>query len=128
VDRGIAGWGRAAIAAGMLWLAGVAGVTAQPCGTPQWTEADPHPFGEYAMVYDSAHNVVVAMVNGVTWESPDAQHWVRRTDVGPGARYGTSMVYDEVRGVCVLFGGFELATEQTHGDTWQWDGSEWELV
>jgi hypothetical protein len=37
------------------------------------------------------------------------------------------MVYDSIRGVCVLFGG---ATNYSFplGDTWEWDGQAWALV
>ena len=44
----------------------------------------------------------------------------------PPARRLCSMVYDESRGVCVLFGG--VSGWQAREDTWEYDGKEWRLV
>jgi uncharacterized membrane protein YgcG len=41
----------------------------------------------------------------------------------PAARAGALFVYDGARGVSVLFGG--RGDEQSHDDTWSWDGERW---
>jgi hypothetical protein len=45
----------------------------------------------------------------------------------PGPRYGHEMVYDEARGVTLLFGGFG-PDGVPMGDTWLWDGTAWHLA
>jgi hypothetical protein len=54
--------------------------------------------------------------------------YVRAADeYSPGPRYGHEMVYDEARGVTVLFGGFG-EDGMPKGDTWIWDGEAWQLA
>jgi hypothetical protein len=43
----------------------------------------------------------------------------------PSARQVPAMAYDSARGVGVLFGGYD-ATGQPLGDTWLWDGAQWQ--
>jgi hypothetical protein len=45
----------------------------------------------------------------------------------PGPRFGHEMVYDEARGVTILFGGFGQ-DGIPKGDTWLWDGEAWQLA
>jgi hypothetical protein len=61
---------------------------------------------------------------------PAPPPWVQRASSGPARRaaWSTDMVYDEARGVCVLFGGWAAVDPTTMsyaGDTWEWDGIEW---
>jgi hypothetical protein len=57
-----------------------------------------------------------------TW---NGQAWTdRSTGVHPGARQGGAFVFDEARGVAVLFGGQGL-DGQMLDDTWTWDGQHW---
>jgi hypothetical protein len=52
------------------------------------------------------------------------------TDVRPPFRQNHSMVYDEARGVCVLFGGTAVGAAAGYGttnDTWLWNGQTWSL-
>lgn len=35
------------------------------------------------------------------------------------------MVYDSVRGMTVLFGGYDVVSGYSLGDTWEWDGTGW---
>ena len=44
----------------------------------------------------------------------------------PPARFSISAAYDEGRGHLVMFGGFLGSTE--FGDTWEWDGAQWQQV
>jgi hypothetical protein len=49
----------------------------------------------------------------------------------PTARYGHAMAWDPDRHVVVLFGGYAklpTLTEDTVGDTWEWDGATWTAV
>jgi len=53
------------------------------------------------------------------------------TAVAPAARTQHSMVYDSVRQRIVLFGGYQYAStggNQTFGDTWEFDGTNWTQV
>lgn len=43
---------------------------------------------------------------------------------GPSARIEAAAAFDPVRGRTVVFGG-QLASGQSIGDTWEWDGSRW---
>ena len=43
----------------------------------------------------------------------------------PPPRIAASMVYDPVRQVTVLFGGYQPESATYLGDTWTWDGTNW---
>lgn len=45
----------------------------------------------------------------------------------PGPRRNHAMAYDDARNVTVLFGGLD-DNDTSLGDTWEWNGSEWDLV
>lgn len=71
---------------------------------------------------------------GDTWEWDGTSWTARSTAVAPTPRVGAGMAYDEARGVVVLHGGngqtFDAAGASQGlplGDTWEWDGSSWEL-
>jgi hypothetical protein len=49
--------------------------------------------------------------------------WTQKQDIGPMARSNFDMVYDNVRGHVVLFGG--KLNGGVVNDTWEWDGEEW---
>ncbi len=51
-----------------------------------------------------------------------AQGWQDRAISGPSARGFVTMTYDQLRGVCVLFGGWNGSIL---GDTWEYDGNTW---
>jgi Galactose oxidase, central domain len=50
--------------------------------------------------------------------------WTQKQDIGPPARLGHALVFDQQAQLAVLFGGDSL---QGHyfGDTWGWDGQDW---
>lgn len=88
-----------------------------------------------AMAYDSRREVVVlfggftgrerdANMYGDTWEW-DGKEWRLVATEGPTPRLGHAMVYDEARGVIVLFGGNDGTFRN---ETWEWDGRQWRLV
>jgi hypothetical protein len=60
-----------------------------------------------------------------TWEW-DGNQWLQLSpELSPPARVAHTMVYDESRGVVVLFGG--RGANGPLRDTWEWDGSQWQL-
>lgn len=87
------------------------------------------------MAYDSRREVTVlfggitgrtrgAQLFGDTWEW-DGRTWRLVATEGPSPRLGHAMVYDERRGVVILFGGNDGAFRN---ETWEWDGTEWRLA
>ncbi|MBM4062099.1 MAG: hypothetical protein FJ265_13535 [Planctomycetes bacterium] len=57
---------------------------------------------------------------GDTWEW-DGTTWTPMTPaVAPSPRRRGAMIYDSVRGVCVLYSGYYGSN-----DTWEWNGSAW---
>lgn len=44
----------------------------------------------------------------------------------PGGRNKPGFVYDSARKKLVLFGGFGKRGEGAKGDTWEWDGKQWQ--
>jgi hypothetical protein len=105
-----------------------------------WTTraGTPEARGTTALAYDSARGVTV-LFGGWTgsawlddvWEY-DGTTWTRRcttapcsTSPRPSVRESAVLVYDEARGVTLLFGGY--GNSQYRGDTWTWNGSAWTL-
>src|SRR5262245_19727792 len=100
----------------------------------QWTlraTTGPSPRAEFGMAYDTARGVTVLFgganclsfncVFPDTWEW-DGDAWLLRSMGGPIQRCDEAMAYDSIRGVTVIFGGYNgvyLA------DTWEWDGTNW---
>lgn len=75
------------------------------------------------VIFDSQRGVVVAHGFGGTWEY-DGADWLRiETAQGPNSQWH-SMVYDEARGVTVLFGGIDEDGEPIKG-SWIYDGAFW---
>jgi hypothetical protein len=60
------------------------------------------------------------LFDGVTWTAVPAP------GPRPAPRLGARMVYDLVRGVCVLTGGADDATSVPLVDTWEFDGTSWQ--
>lgn len=80
-----------------------------------------------AMAHDSARGVTVLFGGrgalgslNDTWEW-DGRAWVQRVESGDDSSPtgGRPLVYDSVRGACVLFGG------ESSDQTWEWDGIAW---
>ncbi len=59
----------------------------------------------------------------------DGRAWRRLPGPTPSARAEAGMVYDSARRRVVLFGGYRTGGGERVrlGDTWEWDGSRWEL-
>ena len=97
----------------------------------------PGPSARYAhsMAYDSARQVVVLFGGdgdetspggalGDTWEWDGASWEQQSPPSSPSPRYAGAMVYDNVRGVCVFFGGTQTPTSIL-AETWEFDGVNW---
>lgn len=99
-----------------------------------WTQVTSLPTGRKgtALAFDRARNRVVLFGGDIgttkfhdTWEW-DGANWLLRNDgtdpnrPSPVVQTGAKLVYDEQRGVCVLFGGSPNGT-----GTWEWNGSAW---
>jgi hypothetical protein len=51
--------------------------------------------------------------------------WRKVADGGPRGRYAHGMVYDEQRGVVLLYSGAAAHRDAPLSDMWQWDGERW---
>lgn len=73
----------------------------------------------------TARITVAAVFTLITAAAAVAQtpQWTLRATTGPSARSSSAMVYDNSRGVVMLFGG--SAGPTNFGDTWKWSGSAW---
>jgi hypothetical protein len=94
-----------------------------------------------AMVYDRARNEVL-LFGGVSGprSSPNDQvffadtwiwngsQWRKAADSGPRGRYAHGMVFDEQRGVVLLYSGAAAHKGAPLEDMWQWDGRRWSEI
>jgi hypothetical protein len=101
------------------------------------TDRSPQPRAESAMVYDEARNRVV-LFGGYTfqdnefkklddtWEFYD-NDWHLNSNNGPSARNGASMIFDNNKNKCILFGGstVDRLYGENKGETWEWNGEKW---
>ncbi|MBI3415632.1 MAG: hypothetical protein HY043_09995 [Verrucomicrobia bacterium] len=115
---------------------------------PSWAtieprSIDPQPLNrfDHKMVYDQERRVTLMFggevyeenvgrfTHGDTW-TWDGSRWSPRSPaLSPPSRQGFGMTCDSRRKRVVLFGGrfFQNGTNVIHGDTWEWDGSNWQL-
>ena len=55
--------------------------------------------------------------------------WSRPIGTQPPVRYYTAMAFDAARAEVVMFGGSVLQLPAfSHGDTWRWNGTQWQAV
>jgi hypothetical protein len=109
------------------------------CGTDSGGCIGPNARYDHAIAYDAVrHEVIVfggydtinAANSDQTWVwDPTGGSWRLACGegatggcTGPSARTNAAMAFDEARGVAVLHGG------NGFDDTWEWDGSAWQLV
>jgi hypothetical protein len=118
---------------------------AQPCLEWAATEHSPKTRDEGAIAYDSARNVVILfggereyhdpstssmgmVYYNDTWEWDGSRWQLRQPATRPSARHDHKMVYDSVRNVTVLVGGFTAdAGDSYRNETWEWNGVNWSL-
>ncbi|MCA9709975.1 MAG: hypothetical protein KDK70_29320, partial [Myxococcales bacterium] len=116
-----------------------------PAVAPRWQSLSPP--GDlppvrhsHALAYDAARGRVVLFgglasgydgddtsLLGDTWEW-DGCAWTEVATEGPSPREGQGMVYDDTRGVVLLFGGNSGMAGGPSDELWQWDGAQWTLV
>lgn len=114
---------------------------------PTWVTLDsdvrpPYHFGQ-VLVFDQAHGQTVLFggevlgTQGVVYGNDtwlwDGSNWIATNPTSPPpARSSHGMAYDGQRQRTVLFGGAYygpgLPAAITLGDTWEWDGSNWQLM
>ncbi len=85
------------------------------------------------IVYDTSNQISI-MFGGYAYKdkSPplyeyDGTDWIviEASEGWPPARAHFGMAYDASRNVVVVFGGFQGGFDYL-GDTWEWDGTQWE--
>ena len=114
------------------WEWDAAAWTRRHVRTDQAPDASPPALDSHAMTYDKGRQVVLlhggwsGALSGQTWEW-DGEGWTRRDveelgDAPPPLRWH-SLVYDDARGVAVLFGGGDRGWYLDQ--TWEWDGRSW---
>jgi cysteine-rich repeat protein len=86
--------------------------------------------GAASLVFDAARGRLVLVrfgATGIALYALDAPHWTLiPTQSQPQARYGAAVTYDSIRGVMVLFGGFDpIQRLISFVDTWEFDGTDW---
>ncbi len=88
------------------------------------------------MTYDSERDKVILfggaksgkMMND-TWEW-DGKQWTNVANAGPSPRFPAGFAYDAAHQNVLLFGGhtFDNQGFTTYGDTWIWDGTQWQEI
>lgn len=101
------------------------------------TATSPGPLERPAMCFHAGINRTVMFggidpqIGGVdtTWLF-DGTNWTAAPITGakPAVRTGAKMVYDSLRGVCVLTGGANPNTGSAIVDTWEFNGTSWTQV
>jgi hypothetical protein len=104
-----------------------------------WAQVSPatSPSARYGVMlcYDPLRNQTV-MFGGSTATSAlnetwtfDGTNWTQRTPISsPPARLQGEMAFDPARGKVVLFGGGSTGWATNYSDTWEWDGTNWQLT
>jgi len=101
----------------------------------QVSTSGPHLRNRHAMTYDSRRGVTVLfggqhdipipgiyhLYLGDTWEW-DGVSWSLRSETGPAPRDEHTLVYDDTRGVTMVFGGKSPSVDAL---SWEWDGISW---
>ncbi|MBM4062568.1 MAG: hypothetical protein FJ265_15945 [Planctomycetes bacterium] len=115
----------------ILVLALAGSVAAQTAWTDRSPAVRPPTRCGHALSHDAARGrtVLFGGVNasgynyGDTWEWDGATWTQFVTPASPQAVRRPAMVYDSIRGVCVLNGGY--TGWSLPGETWEWDGTAW---
>jgi hypothetical protein len=94
--------------------------------------------GRAALACDRARGQVVLFGGASASPGPDTpqtffgdtwlwngQVWQKAAATGPRGRYAHAMVYDERRGVVLLYSGAAAHRDAPLSDMWQWDGTRW---
>ncbi|MBX3462289.1 MAG: hypothetical protein KF830_03905 [Planctomycetes bacterium] len=89
--------------------------------------AQPRPPGSNAIAaaFDTQRGVVVAYVNGQTWEWNGVGWTLAVASSLPGDLRRARMVYDPLQQHCLLIGGRPGSEPWLNAITWQWNGAAW---
>ena len=80
------------------------------------------------IAFDSTRSEIVLFIKDQTW-TWNGTSWIHENPQDfPQARNRMKMEYDSFTDKVILFGGTELYVNQVLGDTWLWDGTNWEIV
>jgi hypothetical protein len=132
-------------AAGVTWLFG--GLLSGAARNDLWTwdgttwtavaaPAAPRPAPRYetAIAHDTTRNRLVVYGGRTatgfasdTWEFDGAAWSLATPTISPTTQYGHALVYDQLRGVTVLFGGLDTSLANPLAETWEWNGTNWSL-
>ncbi|MBI5851751.1 MAG: hypothetical protein HZB39_12105 [Planctomycetes bacterium] len=117
-------------------LALVASASTQTNWEQRSTQATPAARTFHVLVHDPArgktvmfggHSLAVGNL-GDTWEW-DGTQWLERFPLhSPSPRHNAMACFDETRGAVIMFGGQSDAPYAPLGDTWEWDGVDWQLL
>jgi len=131
---------------GLCTLAVVATIAfaPKPVWKPIQTALVPTGRTEAAFAYDTERSVAVLFGGTSSWTQAggwksindtwewDGKDWrLIQPQHSPAPRYAASMVFDEKRGVTVLFAGMQpdpTGRPIFYDDTWEWDGGDWHEV
>lgn len=104
--------------------------------SPIPTSTSPPPRGGAAMAFDAARDRAV-LFSGFSWTGWDDEVWefdgvdwqmIPTSGPGPDRRQNSRLVFDPVRGECLLIGGRSATTGRYEADVWSWDGTSWHSV
>ncbi len=98
--------------------------------------ASPPARDSHAQAFDAVRNETVVFGGWDTFGTPLGDTWVwngtawtQRTPAqAPSARTFLAMTQDPGRGRLMLFGGTDLGALNNFSDTWEWNGTNWNLV
>jgi hypothetical protein len=106
-----------------------------------WKEVNfpgPGNLSHFGMAYDTNENALYifggatststfSSLTDKTWVLQDGKWKELGSATTPSKRGGPAMAYDPIRKRIVLYGGFD-ASRKNLGDTWEWDGQEWNCL
>jgi len=83
-------------------------------------------FGGNRVLFGTGEETRTFLDDMWTW---DGSAWLQIETTTPSARAEAGAAYDSDRGRVVLFGGYRNQGDERIrlGDTWEWDGQQWEL-
>src|SRR5690349_9343496 len=107
--------------------------TPEPTATPAIVR-HPDPMLGFDLVYDTVREQVL-LINGQVGSADqmglpnhhyawDGTQWLYLGEAQPPARALAGTAFDTRRGVLIVYGGAQSATNEL-GDTWEWDGTTW---
>jgi hypothetical protein len=123
------------LAAAMAPAGPASAVTSGTVVERTWVAVAGGPQQNGVMAYDSVHDQTVLLIAGdpsQTWTFSGASHkWTRRFPATNPSLHGAAIAFDAARGNVVAFGSDATGDNcdpGTHGETWTWDGTNWQQL